>query len=288
MQILRKGDKGNEVKTLQRKLQAQGFLSDGVDGDFGKNTHEAVVYFQMTHLDKRGRPLEVDGIVGEDTWWALDNPSGDAQISGIEPRIPFGLTPARQLLLGLALYEHGMKVRERPDGSNRSERIDVYTGYTRRLSNTKGPAWCCFFVHYIWKQLDIHIDTWPGHYPFGARTGSTWKAWKAAEDAEVYFDKTFHPVIPGDCFLMQYKDERGRWKHRGHIGFVLRVEKSTGGDIRFNTVEGNCGNRVKVGLRSITEPSLIGFINPFPENEQPTNFETGIMEASGVGGSSTL
>ena len=288
MGSLRMGDQGQHVKALQRKLKSEGFLLGDADGDFGRKTHEAVVYFQMTHLDDRGRQLEVDGIVGSGTWWALENPSGDAQISGIQPRIPSGLTPARQLLLGLALYEHGMNVRERPNGSNRGERIDAYTGWSRQSRGKKGPAWCCFFIHYIWRQLDTHINSWPGHYPFGSKKGSTWKTWKAAQDAKVYFEKTSYRIMPGDCFLMQYKDDRGKWKHRGHIGFVLRVEDSSrGGNIRFNTVEGNCGNRVKVGLRSLSEASLIGFINPFSEDEQPTEFETGIIKASGVGGAST-
>jgi hypothetical protein len=29
----------------------------------------------------------------------------------------------------------------------------------------------------------------------------------------------------------------------------------------FNTVEGNCGNRVKIGRRSLGDPLLRGFIN---------------------------
>lgn len=56
---LRVGDKGDEVKLLQRKLG----LKD--DGDFGPKTHAAVVTFQQ----KNG--LVADGVVGSKTWSML-------------------------------------------------------------------------------------------------------------------------------------------------------------------------------------------------------------------------
>lgn len=67
MSILRKGSKGNEVKTLQRLLIALGYScgTAGVDGDFGNSTHNAVKAFQKAVFinDK-----DVDGIVGANTW----------------------------------------------------------------------------------------------------------------------------------------------------------------------------------------------------------------------------
>ena len=67
MPILRKGSKGNEVKTLQRLLIALGHScgDSGVDGDFGNATHNAVKSFQKVAFisDK-----DVDGIVGANTW----------------------------------------------------------------------------------------------------------------------------------------------------------------------------------------------------------------------------
>lgn len=56
---LSKGDKGAEVKALQK------LLSIGVDGSFGPKTDSAVRAYQK----KQG--LKVDGYVGEDTWTAL-------------------------------------------------------------------------------------------------------------------------------------------------------------------------------------------------------------------------
>lgn len=54
--VLKVGSKGEEVKTVQRKVGAT------VDGDFGPLTEAKVKFFQKTH------GLPVDGIVGPKTW----------------------------------------------------------------------------------------------------------------------------------------------------------------------------------------------------------------------------
>lgn len=60
--VLKKGSKGNEVKTLQRLLNACGYNCGTVDGDFGSGTHAAVKKYQAAHT------LATDGIVGQATW----------------------------------------------------------------------------------------------------------------------------------------------------------------------------------------------------------------------------
>ena len=73
MPILRKGNTGAAVKTLQRLLrQLQYVNTDGktlliVDGSFGSNTEAAVKRYQQKHLNG------VDGIVGAKTWNKLLN-----------------------------------------------------------------------------------------------------------------------------------------------------------------------------------------------------------------------
>lgn len=59
MNVIRKGSRGADVATLQRKLN---LVADGV---FGPVTEEAVRDFQKSH------DLAVDGIVGQKTWAAL-------------------------------------------------------------------------------------------------------------------------------------------------------------------------------------------------------------------------
>jgi N-acetyl-anhydromuramyl-L-alanine amidase AmpD len=59
------GDKGYQVKRLQKLLVQRGFDPQGVDGVFGKNTDTAVRAAQKAH------GLDVDGIAGPLTWRAL-------------------------------------------------------------------------------------------------------------------------------------------------------------------------------------------------------------------------
>jgi hypothetical protein len=70
------GSKGPDVTLLQQKLNLLG-AKIGVDGDFGPKTHDAVIGFQKAH------GLAVDGIVGPNTWAALD-----AAVAALDPANP--------------------------------------------------------------------------------------------------------------------------------------------------------------------------------------------------------
>ena len=83
--------------------------------------------------------------------------------------------------------------------------------------------------------------------------------------------------FPGDAFVMEHGDGTG------HIGFVLRVSAD---GTTINTVEGNCGNRVKVGLRSLSAHDIVGFIDNVPD-ETREDFERGVLSASAVENAST-
>ena len=63
--VLKKGSRGDEVVTLQKKLKQWGYYDGAVDGIFGSGTEKAVQYFQ------RKNGLTVDGIVGTKTAAAL-------------------------------------------------------------------------------------------------------------------------------------------------------------------------------------------------------------------------
>ena len=62
---LKRGSKGDEVVTLQKKLKQWGYYDGAVDGVFGGGTEKAVQYFQ------RKNGLTADGIVGAKTAAAL-------------------------------------------------------------------------------------------------------------------------------------------------------------------------------------------------------------------------
>jgi peptidoglycan hydrolase-like protein with peptidoglycan-binding domain len=64
--LRKKGDRGKEVKALQKRLNELGFLPKGTDdGVFGVNTEKAVMKFQSSVK------LKPDGIVGKNTWKKL-------------------------------------------------------------------------------------------------------------------------------------------------------------------------------------------------------------------------
>ena len=65
----------------------------------------------------------------------------------------------------------------------------------------------------------------------------------------------------------------------GHIGYVLPVSED-GSQIIM--VEGNCGNRVKLSLRDLADPQIVGFIDNVPA-EANAEFERGIVDAPKVG-----
>jgi peptidoglycan hydrolase-like protein with peptidoglycan-binding domain len=66
---LRRGSRGPDVEILQQRLVELGWQLD-VDGDFGPMTEDAVKEFQSQN------GLDVDGIVGPNTWAALDARQG--------------------------------------------------------------------------------------------------------------------------------------------------------------------------------------------------------------------
>lgn len=65
--VLRKGSKGDDVKSLQEALNAVYFKVGAVDGVYGAKTFDAVKRFQSVYL-----PTQVDGIYGPNTKKALE------------------------------------------------------------------------------------------------------------------------------------------------------------------------------------------------------------------------
>jgi len=67
---LRKGSKGEYVTAAQTMLLQKGYDLGkwGADGDFGSQTEKAVKQFQQDH------GLKADGVIGAETWEALETP----------------------------------------------------------------------------------------------------------------------------------------------------------------------------------------------------------------------
>jgi hypothetical protein len=170
------------------------------------------------------------------------------------------------------LRERQAGVKEDPDGSNWGGGVEKYGG-------AKGAPWCCYFWSWGSKRA-------LQRYPLGAKLGLCRTAWQRAHDQGKARTKGEYVPIPGDAFVMLYRDEAGDLTGRGHIGFVLRVEVANDRATAIDTVEGNAGNRVKVGHRLLSADTIVGFINPFAPEDQPTNWQTGLGETD-VGGRDT-
>lgn len=65
MPTIKKGNRGDAVKKAQELLNAKGFDCGAADGIFGSKTQKAVKSFQ------KSKGLKADGIIGKNTWAAL-------------------------------------------------------------------------------------------------------------------------------------------------------------------------------------------------------------------------
>jgi len=252
-----------DVVTLQHLLSSHGYFADRMPahGIFEDVTHENVVLFQLQHVDQEGMSLEPDGVVGDKTWWALQNPSGDAQRNHFRPLIPDGLTARRRRLLELVFQEHAKPVFEVPDGSNRSPDIDQYWGHTGVI----GQPWCCAFVSWALNEI-------LGAYPIGGKHHLGVQAmWRAAARE----NQSAEDPKPGDVFI-QIKSGG-----KGHTGFVVGVTQ----DKAFiYTGEGNCGNRLKIGRRATA--SIDHYIDCLKDGQSmdfsPSVFDVQAVDSQGT------
>lgn len=288
-----------EQDLLIQILYQQGYLFDRTlpptkdeRWKFNSRVEDAVIYFQQTHLGPDGKSLPDTGIVDEATWWALKHPSGAGQKSNLVPSVPEGIGGFRSIVLMEALAEHAKGVHEKPNGSNRSKEIDTYfpDWFLKKLKpGEKGPAWCCFFVN------AVVTKAFGGRRPWGPYIGSCAKLWETVNNRDwdevgrgalptptllATLGQPLGPIIPGDIFVMLHPKNPGK-PQTGHVGFVLRVSKN---NTMINTVEGNCGNRVKVGLRDTK--TIYGFINPYGR-ETVVGFSRSLLATAAVGADDT-
>ncbi len=111
--VLRSGAQGEAVWQLQERLQALGYLTGSVDGQFGPATKEAVQLFQRQH------GLTADGIVGEDTRELLYSDSAQPYATPTPaPTQTPEQNPTQSEREATVTAYGGLKLRQLPDTSS--------------------------------------------------------------------------------------------------------------------------------------------------------------------------
>ena len=239
------GMSGGDVPSLQQILIEQGF-SCGEDPNsspqvFGHSTDSAVKLFQASHDGPDNRVLSVDGVVGPNTWWALENPSGSSQgqLGLVLPDMPLQepSNPIAAAGLQSAWLELHKKICEIPDGSNRNPEIDLFTGMSGKPLSIPGPTWCAYFVSWNFAKS-------PHGSPFGRIGGAQSIAHACQHSIPGSVIESPFPdesrIKPGDIAVIANGQDHG---HAFHVAAVL--------DGKIWTVEGNCGNAIRSKKRTI-------------------------------------
>jgi hypothetical protein len=251
--ILKRGSMGDDVLKLQKQLNQKGYGILDEDGIFGPCTEDSARRFQIDHIDPKGRRLDIDGIVGPLTWWALFNGNSGSTPHPNPPRsesselMPVSLKAARG--------ELRRNVREIPSGSNRGPDVEKYLASVGR---NPGDAWCAAFVYWCVEKASNSLGTM-SHLMKTGRVASMWH--DAVERNSVITVEDVRAGIAdiphGAIYCAVYTSGKG------HTGFVERRE----GDI-LHTIEGNTsikgsssGEGVRAKKRSLSRYKAIkGFI----------------------------
>jgi hypothetical protein len=266
--VLKKGSINEYVGVVQQQLQLNGFYGGRIDNDFGTNTHNAVVHFQQTHLGPDKKPLDDDGIVGEDTWWALYNPLAvektEKKVKKSNNNIPANLSPDREKVLKLAIAEFKKPVKEIPNGSNWGPDVKKYLQYCGL-----GPAaWCACFVNWI-------VGNTLNKIPWGAKIARVSTLYTKGKTLGMSHSiNSAYKPRPGDLYIIVHSDGTG------HVGIILRVSRD---GKALNVIEGNSANKVALRTRVVGAGNHVGYMNYFDDADDSYDFEKGLIASDNTG-----
>jgi peptidoglycan hydrolase-like protein with peptidoglycan-binding domain len=161
---LRLNSRGAEVRQLQGLLNRYLHPSPNLsaDGVFGRRTEAAVRLYQA-HVG-----LGIDGIVGSNTWAALErgvmrSPAAADSIPATFPNAPW---------MAVAMQEMGQREIR---GAVHNPRIVEYHETTTLRAQTDETAWCASFVN--WCLLQVGIDG------TNSAAAASWLNWGQASSA---------------------------------------------------------------------------------------------------------
>ena len=252
--LLRFPAAGHEVKQLQAQLVAQGFL-DKATGQFDKATEEAVKAYQAA------KGLQVDGIVGQQTWGSFNgesNPPGAwmlKQRAAIDPGSTFDPRQQNPTAPGAPINNVNSVDLGPASGNSRGEQIlDTARKYlgTHEGSGNSNPfssalgrppeAWCADFVSFCAKKAGLNLNT------------------ASAQGVQTYLEqhgawKGKHNPQPGDALTFRWDGSNG-WAD--HVGIVERVYQRNG-KLYVDTIEGNSSDQVRRKTYAADDPVIKGF-----------------------------
>jgi hypothetical protein len=237
------------VIAIQHRLNELGCGPIDEDGDFGKQTLNAVLLFQARFPDTDGLPLKVDGEVGTITW---------AVLFGAQSVTVRNDTSAPLLAAVIVFAGTQVGVMEQPPGSNRGPQVDKYVRSVG-LDPSGQFAWCVAFIYFCFEQAAQKL----GRSNPMIKTGGVMDHWNRAGEKGIpritAAKATGNPALvkPGHIFVISTGGGLG------HSGLVERV---TGGKlvtIEGNTNDGGSRNGVGVFRRSMRSVASInkGFID---------------------------
>jgi hypothetical protein len=239
---VQRGSTGEDVARLQRQLTALGYDVGWADGDFGAQTHAAVVAYQQQ------RGLSANGVVGADTWAALDSDAGTATTAALA-----ATDAARQSVIAYASAEVGLVRAKAPgndDGSGRHLRQgwdhlrayfneaapslwsdDVVCYYDGNEDDL--PSWCGIFALWALRCAGVRVGTWVMGSGISAVSGL----------------RPTHDPQPGDV---------GYFEAHQHHCIVAAVD----GDA-ISTIDGNSGGDGEVLTHNRSRYEFAAFYTPF-------------------------
>jgi hypothetical protein len=201
--LLRKGDKGKTVQSLQGALLTLGFHPGPIDGHFGGMTEEALEKFQ------KSKKISVDGICGPSTFSEINDALTSRDLEPLEIKKDSEFSPVEpdNLLGWIACPADKIpnrggyaRVTLRSDAavSYKSLREEVLSlggvltsaGGRRGLSSRAGPSRSKKSMHYVGLALDLALPTGMQNpkkdpYLIEMEADRYWRVWCKTENEEV-------------------------------------------------------------------------------------------------------
>jgi peptidoglycan hydrolase-like protein with peptidoglycan-binding domain len=152
---LQSGSRGPAVEALQRRLAELGYQVHGVDGEFGSETHHAVVAFQKVNR------LARDGVVGPVTRRALERP----RVPGPRSRRA-GFHVEADLTLQVVYLVRDGQIREILDASSASGQTYTVDGDVRVAVTPLGSFQIQRKIN-AWRKSDLGLLYRPAYFVGG-------------------------------------------------------------------------------------------------------------------------